>query len=166
MPVYQGFDDKLAPAHRWLRAQAGRPWNKVRGELLSRFDTRTTAGRHIVFDHLLKSVERAFDPFTRRHDMFVDQHGILRISPFRRQRGMSWQPLPESAVQIRAWLRERRVTAHGDSLFWLVPTRAGHYRQDKALSVVEAERWRALPAWYLRQLEQEFVARARQEEGP
>src|SRR5580698_1849205 len=56
-PVYQGFTDKLRPMYRWLRKQAGRPWDEVRSEVFEKFDTRTTAGRHITFDHLLKSVE-------------------------------------------------------------------------------------------------------------
>src|SRR5262245_32814527 len=47
--VYKGFRDKLSPAERWLESQVGRPWSKVRSELFARFDTRTTAGRHIVF---------------------------------------------------------------------------------------------------------------------
>ena len=46
-PVYRGFRDKLAPAERWLRSHVGRPWSKVRSELFSRFDTRTTAVRAI-----------------------------------------------------------------------------------------------------------------------
>src|SRR5438445_11892260 len=56
-PVYQEFDDKLGPAYRWLEAQSGRPWNEVRSELFARFDTRTTAGRHIVFDHRLQAAQ-------------------------------------------------------------------------------------------------------------
>jgi tRNA-splicing ligase RtcB len=61
-PVRRSFDDKLGAANRWLGAQVGRPWNKVRSELCARFDARTTAGRHILFDHLLQSglVSRAF----------------------------------------------------------------------------------------------------------
>lgn len=44
-PVWRAFADKLAPAERYLAAQVGRPWSKVRSELFARFDTRTTAGR-------------------------------------------------------------------------------------------------------------------------
>jgi hypothetical protein len=84
--VYQGFDDKLGPAYRWLEAQSGRPWNKVRSELFARFDTRTTAGRHIVFDHLLRSVEREPHRSQHRHDMLVDRHGLLQKIPYRRKR--------------------------------------------------------------------------------
>jgi hypothetical protein len=146
-PVYQGFDDKLRPAHRWLEAQAGRPWDKVRSELFARFDTRTTAGRHIVFDHLLRAVEHQPSHFPHRHDMLVDRHGLLRKVPFRRKKAAREQ-LPETRAQIDAWLAGRRVVARDDSHFWLVPTKAGYYRQDKPLALVEVERWQALPAWY------------------
>jgi len=73
--VWRTFNDKLGPAERWLAAQVGRPWDKVRSDLFARFDIRTTPGRHIVFDHLLPEVEgqRRFRP-----DFLVDRAGILR----------------------------------------------------------------------------------------
>ncbi|HEX6767239.1 MAG TPA: hypothetical protein VF103_17195 [Polyangiaceae bacterium] len=76
--VFRDFSDKLAPAERWLRSQVGRPWNKVRSELFARFDTRTTAGRHILFDHLLRSVQEkpSFQPVYV--EFTVDAFGILR----------------------------------------------------------------------------------------
>jgi hypothetical protein len=79
-PLRASFCDKLNPAERWLRSQVGRPWNKVRGELLQRFDTRTTAGRHVVFGHLIPSVQvdATVTRFLRWFDFKVDRHGILR----------------------------------------------------------------------------------------
>jgi hypothetical protein len=71
--VYKGFHDKLAPAERWLASNVGRPWAKVRSELFETFDTRTTAGRHIVFDHMLPWVED-----DRGGRFRVDKHGLLR----------------------------------------------------------------------------------------
>ena len=56
-PVYKEFKDKLSPMYRWLHAQVGRKWDEVRSEVAEKFDTRTTAGRHITYDHLLSSVE-------------------------------------------------------------------------------------------------------------
>lgn len=70
--VYRSFDDKLAPATRWLRAQVGRPWDRVYSEIHQRFDTRTTAGRHIVYDHLVRDVRSG-------RGFVVDTHGILRV---------------------------------------------------------------------------------------
>jgi len=78
--VRKMFHDKLAPAHRWLVAQVGRPWSAIYSELCARFDTRTVAGRHVVHDHMLQWV-RKHDELDRRHsrrDLIVDAHGILR----------------------------------------------------------------------------------------
>src|SRR5262245_28648881 len=51
--VPRHFRDKLGPARRWLAAQTGRPWTDVLSDLLRLVDTRTTAGRHLLFDHML-----------------------------------------------------------------------------------------------------------------
>ena len=51
--VWRDFSDKLGPVERWLYAQVGRPWRDVEGQILRKFDTRSLAGRHVVFDHLL-----------------------------------------------------------------------------------------------------------------
>ena len=72
------FFDKLGPAERWLAQQVGKPWSKVRSEIMQRFDTRSTAGRHIVFDHLLPSVEVEHRRFGAPPDFSVDRVGILR----------------------------------------------------------------------------------------
>lgn len=95
-PVHKDFHDKLAVTRRWLDRQVGRHWNAVFGELLDRFDPRTTAGRHIVFDHMVKSVRlhpRIHEryPSTRLdRGFFVDDHGILRRGP---EFGRSWENL-------------------------------------------------------------------------
>ncbi len=51
--VYVSFADKLGPAKRWLERQVGRPWDEVYASLKKAFDPRTTAGRHLVYDHML-----------------------------------------------------------------------------------------------------------------
>ena len=79
--VSKMFFDKLGPAHRWLVAQVGRPWNKVYSELCARFDTRTVAGRHVVHDHMLHWVRQPGELhryYSRRYELVVDRHGILR----------------------------------------------------------------------------------------
>jgi hypothetical protein len=75
--VERAFADKLGAPRRWLERQVGRPWNVVRSELLGRVDTRTTAGRHIVFDHVLRWVEADRHCFGRRR-FRIDGRGILR----------------------------------------------------------------------------------------
>lgn len=76
------LDDKLGAPERWLGSQIGRSWDKVRGELFARFDTRTTAGRHIVFGHMLPWVDDGTLNTCLHHRRFVvDRHGILRRAP-------------------------------------------------------------------------------------
>ncbi len=86
--VYRSFADKLSPGFRWLERQAGRPWDRVRSELARRFDTRTTAGRHFLFDHLLPELERGPWGYRVRR-FYVDQHGILRCLIRRRKKKRS-----------------------------------------------------------------------------
>ena len=148
--VGKQFADKLGPARRWLAGKVGRSWNKARSELFMRFDIRTTAGRHIVFDHLLSDVpvgEQRDRDWVRYR---VDAQGVLRDNPERRTH---WgrrrpEPLPEAREVIEAWLAGRWVIARGERSFWLEPTEAGFFRQAKPLSPQESQRWLALPQWF------------------
>lgn len=75
-PIYRDHADKLSAAERWLERHVGRSWCKTRSELFARFDIRTTAGRHVLFDHLLSDVE---GERTARYPKYrVDRFGILR----------------------------------------------------------------------------------------
>jgi hypothetical protein len=150
-PVWQEFDDKLGPARRWLRSQAGRPWDKVRSELFARFDTRTTAGRHIVFDHLLEEVRPPGGHFFRTPDFWISPHGILQYGQRKRKQwAAARRPrrLPEPEWLLREWLGARRVIERGERLYWLLATRHGGFRQHHELSAEDAERFRALPRWF------------------
>jgi hypothetical protein len=147
--VYRAFRDKLSPAERWLESQVGRPWSKVRSELFARFDTRTTAGRHILFDHLLKDVNTGQVERYRSDDFHVDRHGILRENaPRSPWRGTRYIPLPEPAATLEEWLGDRRIGAHGTRLYWFVPTPNGAFRQHRELGEKDAERWHSLPDWW------------------
>lgn len=145
------LDDKLSPAKRWLASQVGRPWNLVRGELFSRFDTRTTAGRHIVFGHMLRwvkttTVAGCCDYYAHFQ---VDRHGILRTR--QRERYVyprRPEPLPSPAPDLERWLDGRRVGARGELLFWFVPTAGNAFRQHHRLEEADVARWRALPEWF------------------
>jgi hypothetical protein len=101
--VRKEFRDKLAPAHRWLVAQVGRPWSKVFSELCAVFDSRTVAGRHVVHDHMLQWVRRWDAPRTyhSRYDLVIDSHGILRKPP---GFGRSWQKF---RAEVLAWASGR-----------------------------------------------------------
>jgi hypothetical protein len=145
-PVYKCFDDRLGPTRRWLVSHAGQRWDLVRGELLRQFDTRTTAGRHVVFDHMLPDVEDCQPWFPTR--FFVDGAGILRTRPRKRLRHRWREPLPRPQVALERWLDGRRVAPRGEILFWFVLTPGGGYRQHHRLSDDDAQLWRSLPAWY------------------
>lgn len=154
--AYRGFDDKLGPAKRWLRSQVGRPWDKVRSELFVRFDTRTTAGRHIVFDHLLEEVSPHRFASFQRQEFWISAHGILHYRSYDRKvyaRARRAQALPEPEATLCRWLGERRVLEHGARLYWLVPTPHGAFRQHHELNEADARRFRALPAWFRERFE-------------
>ncbi|MGC4086661.1 MAG: hypothetical protein QM756_01955 [Polyangiaceae bacterium] len=142
--VYREFDDKLSPAFRWLSSQVGRPWSKVYSELRQRFDSRTTAGRHILFCHVIPSVAEYGAIDVRYYRMRVDQHGLLRPAPERRSYSHGKWEAPV-APDVVAWIAGRRVGQLGGALFWFVLTEAGAYRQERRLSQAEEQRFRALP---------------------
>ena len=133
-----------------MRSQVGRPWYKVRGELMQRFDTRTTAGRHIVFDHLIRSVQTGeIAPGFRRFDFKVDRHGILRELKRTRQRHpVLYSDLPERESVLLGWLGTRRVGERDTHLYWFIPTLTGAFRQGAPLDDTDATRWRSLPEWF------------------
>lgn len=149
--TYRAFNDKLAAPARWLASHVGRPWDHVRGEMFARFDTRTTAGRHIVFDHLLRWVQDGTNDNRGWVRFVVDRHGLLRNAPPHRRRPWSSAAMPRPRPDLDAWLGDRRVASRGDVLFWFIPTSAGFYRQHHRLLEEEAVRWRALPVWYRQQ---------------
>jgi len=131
--VYKGFTDKLGPMYRWLESQLGKPWNDVRSEVTKTFDTRTTAGRHIVYDHLLSSVEvtpdvyrlkylrKTDDPNTSyfKNDFFVNEEGILCKRRYVRRHE---KIVHINTNQLVNWLNCRVVGYAGKKLFWFVPT--------------------------------------------
>ncbi len=153
--VPKAFDDKLGPIYRWLSHQVGRPWDEVRADVAKEFDTRTTAGRHIVHDHMLNSVQVGPEPEYRYryapedpttsysdHDYFVDEDGILckkRYLGRRRYRGYSTPGF--DTKRITRWLGDRVVGRVGDKFYWFVPANKGkkHGRSG------QHEHWRA--AW-------------------
>lgn len=84
-PLGRYHYDRLAAAERWLASFVGRPWNDARAEMARKFDTRTIAGQHVVFDHLLSSVRGSGrDESFGRKDFEIDDHGILQRLPRRR----------------------------------------------------------------------------------
>jgi len=134
--VRKEFSDKLGAPRRWLEAQVGRPWDKVHAEIFSRFDPRTLAGRHIIFDHLLQEVTIHAEHsrwFCTRYGLYVDRHGILRNRSYKHERSSPrhWR-LPDA---VREWAGGRRVADAGRALFWL----------DEAGACESCHAWRRSP---------------------
>lgn len=144
--IPKGFTDKLAPMYRWLEAQVGRPWNEVRSEVFTKFDTRTTAGRHITFDHLLREVVETDSGFDDRgfianpdietlnsrkrywsfSEYYVDTDGFLRKTDieYRAWRRSRYQSVSEQEYRdAESWLNNRMVMEQGGKYYWLSPTK-------------------------------------------
>jgi len=87
--VYKDFWDKLGPAYRFLNSRKNRPWDSAHSLMMRRFDSRTTAGRHILFCHVLRDVSFYFEEhqswWFRVSKYTVDEHGILKVTRRRRK---------------------------------------------------------------------------------
>jgi len=143
-PIMKEFSDKLNPMYRWLESQVGRPWDEVRSEIFTKFDTRTTAGRHITFDHLLRQVTDTQSGFDKRGrmvepnipvvshdgrrrsyfsfaDYYVDQSGILCKAPTHSYG--NYERISEIEFRdAEVWLSNCMVMEKEGKLHWLAPT--------------------------------------------
>lgn len=122
------FKDKLNPVERWLEKQVGRQWDDIYSEVRQRFDARTTAGRHILFDHLLGYVE------FRSHRLsyasyLVDADGVLQKGPWKRYRYYNRDKNPMAVKrpveEIREFIKGRKIRVVGPALFWALPVNPG-----------------------------------------
>lgn len=125
--VGRDFTDKLNPGYRWLRSHVGEPWSEVRAKLHKKFDSRTIAGKHILYDHLLKDVDDgsidmcAYGGF--RVDFYVDDSGILRLSE-KNQWNRYGRPRNKDKNEytyienFNEWSAGRMVIDHGNVQYW------------------------------------------------
>lgn len=159
--VYKEFKDKLSPMYRWLRAQVGKPWSEVRSEVAKKFDSRTTAGRHILFDHLLRSVETdstpprwyyswrslPVDPNTShsQNDFYVDEDGILQEKKYISRK--SRRPTNVNTPWIAKWLNGRVIIKTGNKIYWCAPTEYNGYSTEWKCEWVDV--WAPLKYLYL-----------------
>lgn len=144
--------DRLSAAERWLASFVGQPWNTVRARIARNFDTRTVAGQHIVFDHLLPLVKGSGLAQVWSASFEVDRAGVLRACPtdstYRTKRRAELVACRAQAEAL-LWLDGRRVGRRGAHLFWFESTdRVSHetaFRQTRRLEPPEARRWLSLP---------------------
>ncbi len=135
-PSFPCFDDKLSPVRRFLESRVGKSWNKTLTMILERFDTRTTPGRHVVHDHMLKDIapskaamEAGAHYFFNRYRYFIDAQGVLRKAPERKREKAKVEPFDTRALV--SWLGNRKVGKMGDRFVWFHPTRDGDSIQAK-----------------------------------
>jgi hypothetical protein len=124
--VYKDFFDRLSPVERWLDSRVGKSWNKTYSMLRDKFDSRTTAGRHIINDHILRDIwpfPNYSDSLARYRRYYVDDQGILRKAPsLRKEREEAYNKLKEERIRIEKWLEHRMIGKIGNVLYWYNPT--------------------------------------------
>ncbi len=135
--VRKEFNDNISPMFGWLRSRCGQPWNDVHSEICKIFDTRTTAGRHIVYDHLLSSVEEVPDlryrgynspPLSKttsyyKNDFYVDDVGLLQQKKYITRSNRGFIKIPKfDTKRIINWLSCRVVGQIGNKFFWFIPS--------------------------------------------
>lgn len=156
--VWKSFRDKLGAPDRWLRSHVGQTWDAVYSELKRSFDPRTTAGRHIVYDHMLGWVRQPgeVEDRWRWYRFFVDDEGILReAAPRRRRRHQRTWATKREQDAAHAFAGGRVVGGRGAHLFWFEPTTPRTkdaprtYRQGRQLTSDERRAYEAL-AWQAR----------------
>lgn len=123
--VYKEFNDKIGPTKRWLEANVGRPWDEVHSDLKAKFDTRTTPGRHVLNDHMLKEVVFAGTPEEESsyRGFVVTPDGVLRLKPEGKRRREPKLPqyrfTHRSWDGLKAWLKWRFIEEHDGKLYWI-----------------------------------------------
>lgn len=125
-PVRKDFKDKLGPVYRWMSKQVGRKWDIVFSNLVHEFDTRTTAGRHVVNDHIVNNIiinptdagrwHYLQDGAYSRHEYYLDENGIIQSVPVRVRVRYG-----KRRKEILEWVNNRLVMDYGVSLFWMDP---------------------------------------------
>lgn len=144
-PAWTEFTDKLSPMYRWLEKQIGRPWADVRSEVAKKFDIRTTAGRHITYDHLLYQVVDTESGFDKRGHMidpnielsddknnnygysmyYVDQDGILQINgethSHRKRHYYGYRLSEAECIAAAEWLNGNMIGFKDGKYYWFAP---------------------------------------------
>lgn len=135
--VYKEFHDKLGPVYRYLESQIGRPWNLVRSELIEKFDSRTTAGRHILYDHILSLIERNKFDYYRHYefhdvlsdkeslggkDYYIDKYGLFQVTE-----KVSYKVAHDRVQKLskideaRKFINNRVIKFYNGQAFWFKP---------------------------------------------
>lgn len=123
------LNENLSPLKRYLRAQIGRPWNKVYGEISAGIDRRNTVQQHVfahIEDFIATQVERRDGRWVNKKDrlgtfwmegelrqeMYVDPRtGLIRANKAWRSYIARRRALVAAEEETIA-ARRRRIDAH------------------------------------------------------
>jgi hypothetical protein len=119
------LNENLAPLRRYLRAQIGRPWTKVRSEISAHLNVGSAVQKHVL-DHLSDFVEenvleREDGLYARRYGrierlrsigrprLYVDPRtGILQMAPMEPRKAAKWKRRRLTHVRKLSPTRELR----------------------------------------------------------
>lgn len=118
--------DHLRPVYNLLDSMVGRPWSKVFSEICEKFDSRTLAGRHVLYDHIINEIDpHAHVPMLhqwyRRNDYYIDDHGVFSKRKHARRKYEYNYVSQKYAEKIRDWLNGRAIIRQGSKLYWGYP---------------------------------------------
>ncbi len=108
--------DRLSPLRKYLRAQVGRPWNKVWSEICADLSPRSTMHEHLR-DHVLREVER--DGIGSRTGFWVDprtgllRHGSAHRGDRKRRLAAEWAARRKRRVVVDDRLQYHRLDDRG-----------------------------------------------------
>ncbi len=140
--------DKLNPVESYLRSRVGRKWDDVHSEIISRFDSRTIAGHHILYGHIFSHmVGYWYEEHNRYNDFTVDEDGILTESEDWRSRYRyvsKWTSGDASALM--KWVGPYLIREVGNEVFWMDKADPiwGSRRQLRKLTREERSYWDSL----------------------
>ena len=152
-PSNPDFKDKTSPLYRFLDSRVGEDWNATRSELFERFDIRTTPGRHVLFDHLLRDVVVNSDPDSVERQRYlryhVDAGGVLRkdrwdpwhgTRPAKPKRARNF-----NLETVARWLGHRKIGRCGpkNTFVLFVPARPARYEKEPRVKAI-VDRWHGI----------------------
>lgn len=133
------FSDNVSFLEKYLQSKVGQVWDDVRSEIAKEFDGRTIAGKHILYDHILRSVVSSGTGYDkdanfywdesvkvsnrfRTKDFYVDQNGILQeVKPdtklFKKIKDLL-NTTDQELLEVDSWLRGRMIVQENKQLFW------------------------------------------------
>lgn len=125
--IFEGFTDKLTPVRRFLETQADKNWTEVNRLIKDRFDDRSLAGWHVVYQHIYRDIAPTTNVFQCKYyssyDYYIDDENILRkvYYPARKRYFISIEEQKRTELlkcEIIKWLDYRKIGFVDGVLYW------------------------------------------------